>query len=53
MNLKELDKKVRISKAETNILEMEFKIAERLEDIERLKSHIEKQKELIKTLKEG
>lgn len=49
--MNELDKmkcKMQIKKAEASIAELEFKIVERLQDIERMKEHIKLQEEIKK-----
>lgn len=53
--MKEIDKKkyeLQFKKADTAIAELEYKIAERLEDIERMKDHIKLQKELMGEIQE-
>jgi hypothetical protein len=53
MDLKKKKTLLQISKAETAIMELEFKIMEREADIKRMEDHIELQKKTIKELKEG
>lgn len=43
---------MRLKQVDAQIAELEFKIEERLADIERIKEHIEKQKELELEIKE-
>ena len=50
MNLEETKKIMQIAKADANIAEYHFKIAEREQEIERLKGLIEKQVELKEKL---
>jgi len=52
MNLALEKKKLEIKKVETAMLEMEYKVLERLADIERLKENINNQQKTIDRLKE-
>lgn len=50
MNLEEKEKELALAKAKTAIVELEFKIMQRQDDIRRLNEHIDKQREHINQL---
>lgn len=52
MNLELEKKKLELRKVETAMYEMEYKILERMADIDRIKDNIENQKSTIDKLKE-
>lgn len=53
MNLELEKKKLDLKKLETSKLELEYKILERLADIDRIKTNVEKQEEQIIQIKEN
>ena len=50
-NLEKKKLQLQLKKADTAIAELEYKIEERLEDIERMKNHIELQKKIEDDIK--